>query len=567
MKNLLKKLIYLLLVAAFSFAGAGLVVVPPNARGYLYVGTAKNSVRTLPYELNPGAYWIDPGLQVEIQRSRWVYPDTADFLRLAKAYDVLFDDAVAADELHNPSSQADVNDMARTIEITLRAMPTPFLPTFEFNGVRYFRPDPRNESKYNVEMAHWSRIETTDDGKIMRDAQGRFIPDNRVYINEDSMNGMRVSNDASFLGLLTHEMVHGALSLTVDPGAQGYFDQEQLDQMLTSEVLRIMAHKEVPGAAAAYYEHIRDLALYGANYRARFGDGRLALTYVYGLVMGDQFEQQAATTGNIPVGWTPPEFSFTLPDAGANVLNTLAGNPYSDVNREVNPKTPGIAVTNWVIHNLLWLRQNGVHIRPAQLLLDRVGNNPWVIQALRTVFGPGYASVEIEVPGEVDIVADARQDILGYSYSVEGAEHFRTNNTYFHSVWWRYSYAPLTGMMGNVYWGYPITWISLKTSDLNDMFVGTWEELAQAYEARAYNFPKDVWRTALAPMGMTEVDPLVPGSKCSNRACDFTVQRLRPYGSVGLFPALPLAFLGFLILESLVRRSTARLRRVGHSIP
>ena len=199
-------------MTAVAFVGSGFVLIPPNATAYRYIPDGPTTAATIPGELSSGLHWIDPAFRVDILRLPYAYPSTDNFIAMALYYDRLWKAEIAAGHVENPRTERDVRIMAHVIERYLRRMGGVVLPTFEFNGIEFYRPE-KNDSRYQVEMAYWRRVMVDNSGEAIHDESGDFVPDNRIYINALEYHRFLVNDDSlqanSFMGLLTHEMVHG----------------------------------------------------------------------------------------------------------------------------------------------------------------------------------------------------------------------------------------------------------------------------------------------------------------------------------------------------------------------
>ena len=77
-------------------------------------------------------------------------------------------------------------------------------------------------------------------------------------------------------------------------------------------------------------------------------------------------------------------------------------------------------------------------------------------------------------------------------------------------------------------------------------------------EARSFSFDKTIWSNLLVSLDMTRGAVETGNAKCSRAlgvGCSASVEELRPYGQVGVFPGAPLVFLAFLVVDALWRRA------------
>jgi len=559
MKTFAKKLLYLALVAVVSYTGAGIVRVPANATAQVSVGTLQNNL-LLPYLLKPGIYWIDPRLNVRLTNASWGRPTTQQFLDMALYYDKLFDAEVDADALHNPITEEETEAMAQVIITYIKKLSGPFLVDFEYNGLEFFTPDLKGATRYDSELAHWARVKLDENKEVIRDENQQYINDNRIHINLPEMRRTKTRGDESFMGTLTHEMVHGALAITLDPGMMGRWDQETINQALTSEVLRLMAEDGVPGAEAALYDHLRMLALFSAAFRAQFGTGLEPMSYLNALDVGELSDRYYRVNPIIDPGWEPAEFYFYRDDVIGAILNWFKGNPY--YHREIKVTQDSFAITNESIRLYHSIQQNGIHYKTSRLI-DLFGPQPWLMSILRTLFGPTYAHVDIAiVKGEADAYAETRIEALGSLYSsVDGREYWETNNSYFFNVWWKYQYSPLMIMIYDVYWNMHPTWRGATTSDFNEInlaFMGGPYTAVFVMVPRTFEWPKEEWKDLLAPLNLQAHEP---AGLCANRDCTIARQDLRPDGWMRLFPGAVWVFALFLLVEWPTRKGLAILKR------
>lgn len=551
MKKFFGKTVLVFVIALVTFIAQSAEVIPPNSVDQTVLRNAPMFTTILPDHYGPGLRWRDPGLDSWKLYLNTALPTTDDYMKLALYSHAQFVNLRQHDLKKygnlSPKTKAGMRQLVEDIVAYYKATPRlrgAIYPDFVVNGTRFFTPE-KGTGRYDVELAHFARIRFDKWGTPVRTATGAYVVDNSVYFNEKAWRAFVTENKKPIMGIVAHEVGHGALGFTAGPLMT--FFQETINQTITLVVLDSMCQDSYPMACTAFWGHLRDMAFYSAKYRAYWADGEAAIS----LANADwqtQWWARQQKKGSIEVGFRAPEKSVYVADPVKIVKSLLTGRWYGDLETKTwLPDTPTYRLTlklNQLGHQI---QADGIHLQPTRWVMEKTSYNPLVIRILRRVFGAGYAHVEwVLREGEKDRFA--RLDAWVYGGETrhlrEFNEKWADQNTYFGGTWWQYEYAPLSVIISNYYYGLPIRWMGAETDDFNDILRVTWGTFSRYFTRREVSFEGDRWGGLLGVMALKpyNVKYLAQAENCEYyEDTDATFCEPRKGWGPRAFPTIPLA--------------------------